>query len=117
MADRYKVNKIQASQVAFGKNAMSDARVRAAPDGPQRAQALERIEHLLELLESQEDEISEAEDIRADAEALQGALKKKKLNRGRIESLIQAITTGAGGITALANAADAIHGTVMKLFT
>jgi uncharacterized membrane protein YccC len=117
MADSYKVNKIKASQVAFGKNAMIDARVHAAPDEPQRAQALDRIEHLLELLERQEGEISEAGPIRTDAEALQGALKKKKLNRERIESLIHGITAGAAGITALANAADAIRETVMKLFS
>ena len=96
---------------------MIDARVRAAPDGPQRAQALERIGHLLELLESQEGEISEAGALRADTEALQSALKKKTLNRERIEGLIQAITAGAGGISALGHAAGARHGPGMKLLT
>ncbi|HEY2241986.1 MAG TPA: hypothetical protein VGI21_24500 [Streptosporangiaceae bacterium] len=117
MADSYKANKIKANHVAFGKNAMIDARVRTAPDGPQRAYALDRIERLLKLLEKQEGEIPEAGPIRADAEALQGALKKKKLNRKRIESLIHGITAGAAEITALANAADAIHAAVMKLFS
>ncbi len=117
MTDRYKIKNMRAKNVAYGKKAKIDARVRAAPDWPLRAQALDQIEHLLELLTSQDGGAPETDSIQANAKALDGALKKKRLDRAHIEGCIQKITAGAAGVTALANAADAIHATIMRLFS
>lgn len=118
MCSEYKVRKVQAKNVAIGSHARANhTEYITAEHSREQAEALEQIRQLLELLPAHLDEIDSPRSVKADAEAAEDALSKKKLNRARIENLIGKITAGLAGVTALANAVDAVQTAVTRLFT
>jgi hypothetical protein len=58
------------------------------------------------------EELDSPHAVQADAESIEAALRKKKLNLPRIKNLIGKITPAVAGVTVLANAIDAVHTTV-----
>jgi hypothetical protein len=118
VSQNYDVGEIRAKNLAFGPHAK--AKYVARPDAKQasmQAEALYQIRQLIELLSVHVDEIDSSHELQADAESMEAALRKKKLNRARIEKLIGKITTAAAGVAALANAVDAVQTAVSRLFT
>jgi hypothetical protein len=116
MSDRYNFEDIHADNVAIGNRARAEYKV--YPDLKQasiQAEALQQIRQLIELLAVHADEIDNPGEVRANAKSVKIALRKKKLNRTRIESLISQIRPAVAGVTALADAIDAIHTAVSHL--
>jgi hypothetical protein len=116
MSDRYNVENINADNVAVGNRARAE--YKAHPD-PEQAliltEALQQIRQLIELLAVHADEIDNPGEVRANAKSVKTALRKKKLNRALIESLISQIRPAVAGVTALAEAIDAVHAAVGHL--
>jgi hypothetical protein len=118
MGQNYDVRKIRAKSLAIGSHARAEYVTRTDTKQASRyAEALDQIQQLIELLSVHADEIDSPHEIQADAESVEAALRKKKLNRARIESLIGKITTALAGVTALASAVDAVQTAVTRLFT
>ena len=116
MSDRYDVGDIYADNVAVGNRARAE--YKAYPDPKQasiQAEALQQIRQLIELLAVHADEIGNPGEVQANAESVKSALRKKKLNRARIESLISKIRPAVAGVTVLADAIDAVHTAVSHL--
>jgi hypothetical protein len=111
MSQNYKIGKIQAGAVAIGPKS------RAKHITAMQTEALHQIRQLIELLSVHADEIDSPGEVQADAESVEAALRKKKLNRVRIENLIAKIAPAVAGVTALANAVDAVQTAVTHLFT
>jgi hypothetical protein len=116
MGQKYDIGKLRAENVAIGNHARAEYGTH--PDlelATIRAEALYQIRQLIELLAVHSEEIDSPHAIREDAESIEVALKKKKLNRSRIENLISNITPAVAGVTALAKAIDVVHTTVGHL--
>ena len=112
MGQKYDIGKVRAKNVAIGSHAKAEYETYA---DPKRAEALHQIRQLIELLALHSEEIDSPHTVQADAESVEGALKKKKLNHSRIEKLIGKITPAVAGVTALANAINAVHAAVSHL--
>jgi hypothetical protein len=116
--DNYDVGKVQAYNVAIGTGARAKSITHLdAEQTAMQTEALHQIRQLIELLSVHADEIDSPREVQADAEDMEAALKKKKLNRVRIENLIGKITAAVAGVTVLANAIDAVQTAVTRLFT
>jgi hypothetical protein len=116
MSDHYNVRDIYADNVAVGNRARAE--YKTYPDPKQalvQAEALQQIRQLIELLVVHADEIDDPGEVQANAKSVKNALRKKKLNRARIESLISQIRPAVAGVTALADAIDAVHTAVSHL--
>jgi hypothetical protein len=116
MSQHYNVGDIRADNIAIGNRAKAE--YKACPDPKQasiQVEALQQIRQLIELLAAHADEIDNPREVQANAESVEIALRKKKLNRTRIENLIGRITPAVAGVTALANAIDAVHTAVSHL--
>lgn len=113
MDQSYDVGKVKAKNVAIGPHGKAGDRI--YPDA-EHAAALYRVRQLIELLAVHADEISSPHAIQAHAESVEAALQKKNPNRSRIENLIQKIAGAVAGVTALANAVDAVQAAVDHLF-
>ena len=117
MSDKYKVEKIQAENVAIGNRARAEHITQ--PDAQRtamQAEALHHVRQLIELLEVHCNEIDHPEMVQADAKSVEIALKGKKLNRARIENLIGKIALAVAGVTALATAINAVQVAISHLF-
>lgn len=116
MSKGYKVGKIQADNVAVGDHARAEYLASADPtQTAMQAEALYQIRQLIELLSIHANEINSFQAVQADAKSVEAALKKKTLNRARIENLIGKMTPALAGVTALANAIDAVRAAVSHL--
>jgi len=116
MSDRYNIGDIYADNIAIGKRARAE--YKAYPDPKQalvQAEALQQIQQLIELLAVRADEIDNPGEVQTDAKSVKIALRKKKLNRGHIQRLISQIRPAVAGVTALAEAIDAVHTAVSHL--
>jgi hypothetical protein len=112
----YNINEIRAENVAIGNRAKA-ASYADKKQAALHAEALRQIRQLIELLPDYADEIDSPHAVKADAESIESALGKKKLNRDRLEKLIGRITPAVAGITALANAIAAVQTAITHLFT
>jgi len=110
----YDVGKVKAKNVAIGNRAKAGDHTYSDAE---QAEALGQVRQLIELLSVHADEINSPHEIQEYAESVEVALQKRKLNRARIESLIQKIATAVAGVTALANAIDTVQTAVSRLFT
>jgi len=110
---KYDVGKIKAKNVAIGNRAKAGDRIHSDAD---REEALYQIRQLIELLTAHADEINSPPEIRAYAKSVETALQKRKLNRTRIENLVHKIASALAGVTAVANAVDAVQTAVSHLF-
>jgi hypothetical protein len=117
MSQKYEVGKIRAHNVAVGNHAKAKYAPVNAEQSSMQAEALDQIRRLIELLPAYADKIDSPREVQADAEAAEVALSKKKLNRARIEILIGRMAAGVAGVTALANAVDAVQAAITHLFT
>ena len=116
MGQKYDIGKLRAENVAIGNHARAKYGTHPDPElAAIQAEALYQIRQLIELLAVHFEEIDSPHAVREDAESIEAALKKKKLNRSRIENLIGNITPAVAGVTALAKAIDAVHTTVGHL--
>jgi len=116
MDQKYDIGKVRADNVAIGNHARAEYGTHADPERAAiQAEALHQIRQLIELLAVHSEEIDNPYTVRADAESVETALKKKKLNRSRIENLIGNIAPAVAGVTALAKAIDAVHIAVSHL--
>ena len=116
MGQKYDIGKVRAKNVAIGSHAKAEYETHADPKRAAiQAEALDQIRQLIELLTVHSEEIDSPHAVREDAESIEVALKKKKLNRSRIENLIGNITPAVAGVTALAKAIDAVHTAVGHL--
>lgn len=116
MGQKYEIGKLQAENVAIGSHARAEYVGQADPKRAAiQAEALNQVRQLIELLAVHSEEIDSPQAVRADAESIEDALQKKKMNRSRIENLIGNIAPAVAGVTALAKAIDAIHATVSHL--
>ena len=116
MSDHYNVGDIYAENVAVGNRARAE--YKAYPDPKQtsiQAEALQQIRQLIELLAVHANEIDNPDEVQANAKSVKSALRKKKLNRARIEGLISQIRPAVASVTALADAIDAVHTAVSHL--
>jgi hypothetical protein len=116
MGQKYDIGKIRAENVAIGNHARAEYGTHPDPElAAIREEAMYQIRQLIELLAVHSEEIDSPHVVREDAESIEVALKKKKLNRSRIQDLISNITPAVAGVTALAKAIDAVHATVGHL--
>jgi hypothetical protein len=111
---RIDVRKVKAKNVAIGNRAKAGDRTYSDAE---KEEAIYQIRQLIELLSVHAGEINSPGEIQAYAESVEAALKKKKLNRVRIENLVHKIAAAIAGVTALANAVDAVQTAVGRLFT
>ena len=118
MGQSYRVRKIRSDNVAIGNRARAKYIMHLnAEQIAMQTEALNQIRQFIELLSVHADEIDSPREVQADAESVEAAMGKKKLNRARIENLIGKISTAVAGVTALANAIDAVQTVVTRLFT
>jgi hypothetical protein len=118
MSQKYDVSKIDAKNVAIGNHAKAGYPSQGnAVQSPAQLEALQQIRQLIELLPAYMDKIESPRTVQADVRAAETALGKKKLNRDRIEGLVGKIAAAVAGVTALANAIDAVQTAVTRLFT
>jgi hypothetical protein len=116
MGQKYDIGKVRAKNVAIGSHAKAQYETHTDPKRAAiQAEALHQIRQLIELLAVHSEEIDSPHAVRADAESVEVALKKKKLNRSRIKKLIGNITPAVAGVTALANAIEAVHTAISHL--
>jgi hypothetical protein len=111
---RYGVGKVKAKNVAIGN------RAKAGDDtysDAEKEDAIYQIRQLIELLSVHASEIDSPGEIQAYAQSVETALQKRKPNRARIESLVHKIAGAIAGVTALANAVDAVQTAVSHLFS
>jgi hypothetical protein len=114
----YHIDKIRAENVAIGNRARAEYVSHSdAKQAELHAEALYQIRQLIELLPHYSDKINSPHAVMADAESIESALSKKKLNRDRLENLIERVTPAVAGITALANAIAAVQTAITHLFT
>jgi hypothetical protein len=111
--NKYKIGKITAKNVAVGDRADAGDHVHRQP---LQADAIYQVRQLIELLSAHAGEVENAGEIRDYADSVETALQKRRPNRDRIEKLVRKITTGLAGVTALANAVDAVHAAIGRLF-
>jgi hypothetical protein len=111
---KYKVGKIEATNLAQGDGATINVGVQQIPI---QAEALQELRRFITLLPARAAEIEKPHEVEANARAAEAALSKKKLNRGRIEDLMTKITVGVAGVAALTNAIDAVQAAVTRLFS
>jgi hypothetical protein len=113
MNQSYDVGKVEAKNVAIGNRAKAgDHRYSDA----ERAEALHQVRQLIELLSVHAGEINSSHEIQQYAESMEDALQKRRLNRARIENFAHSIASALAGVTALANAVDAVQTAVSHLF-
>lgn len=116
MGQKYDIGNLRAENVAIGNHARAEYGTHPDPElAAIREEAIYQIRQLIELLAVHSEEIDSLHAVREDAESIEVALKKKKLNRTRIQELISNITPAVAGVTALAKAIDAVHATVGHL--
>ena len=116
MSQKYDIGKVRAENLAIGDHARAEYVTHADPKRAAiQAEALDQIRQLRVLLAVHSEEIDSSHSVQADAKSIEVALKKKKVNRSRIESLIGNITPAVAGVTALAKAMDAVHTAVSHL--
>ena len=84
---------------------------------PLQEDALRELRKFITLLPAQAAGIEKPHEVEENARAAEVALRKKRLDRGRIEGLIAKITVGVVGVAALTNAIDAVQAAVTRLFT
>lgn len=114
MSDRNKVSNFTAQNVAIGQNASITPYTDIAPA---RDDALREVRYFISLIPEQAEPLPQhAHEIHRQAMELEAALSRKKLNRRRIESILNNLVIGDSSIVALANAADAVHTAVTRLF-
>lgn len=114
VAKNYKIEKIEAANVAVGDGAFVYV---GEQQIPLRDEALRELSRFIALLLAQAAGIEKPHEVEENARAAEAALRKKKLDRGRIEGLIAKITVGVVGVAALTNAIDAVQAAVTRLFT
>lgn len=114
MNQRYDVGKVKAKNAAIGNRAKAGDRIYSDAD---RAEALDQVRQLIELLSVHAGEINGPPEIQAYAKSVETALQKRKLNRVRIENLVHKIASALAGIAVFANAVDAVQTAVSHLFT
>jgi len=118
MSQKYDVGEVNADNVAIGNRAKAQYTSQGnAVQSPAQMEALQQIRQLIELLPVYMDKIESPRAVQADVKAAETALGKKKLNRDRIEGLVGKIAAAVAGVTALANAIDAVQTAVTRLFT
>jgi hypothetical protein len=118
MGQDYHVRKIRSDNVAIGTHAKAKYITHLNVEQiSMQADALNQIRQFIELLSLHADAIDSPHEVQANAESMEAAVGKKKLNRTRIENLIAKITTAVAGVTALANAIDAVQAVVTRLLT
>lgn len=116
MSQEYKIGKIQAKSVAVGKGAKAKNVTRADPkQAAAQAEALDQVHKLIDLLSIHADEINSPQTAQTDAESVKTALGERPINRTRVHKLMRNITSAAGGVTAIADAIDAIRAAVGHL--
>jgi hypothetical protein len=116
VSQEYKIGKIQAENVAVGKRAKAKHITRVDPkQASAQAEALDQIRKLIELLSIHANEIKSPQTAQADAESVEAALEEKIINHTRVNKLIRNITRAAGGVTAIADAIDAVRAAVGHL--
>ncbi|HUB39854.1 MAG TPA: hypothetical protein VMA72_13455 [Streptosporangiaceae bacterium] len=113
MRDKYKVEHFSADNVAVGQHAFVKVR---APVSPAVQDAIDTLRHFVSLL-PEHIEAHDGDSVRAHAQELEVALKKKRLNRDRIERILGDLMLGVSGIATVANAVDAVQAAVVRLFT
>jgi hypothetical protein len=111
---RYDVGKVKAKNVAIGNHAKAGDRTYSDAE---KENAIYQVRQLIELLSVHASEIDSPGEIEANAQSVETALQKRKLNRARIENLVRRIASAIAGVTALANAIDAVQTAVSRLFT
>jgi len=110
---RYDVGKVKAKNVAIGNHAKAGDRTYSDAE---KEEVIYQIRQLIELLSFHASEIDSPGEVQAYAESVETVLKKRKLNRARIENLVHKIASAIAGVTALANAIDAVQTAVSRLF-
>ena len=110
---RYDVGKVKAKNVAIGNHAKAGDRTYSDAE---KEEAIYQIRQLIELLSVHTSEIDNPGEVQAYAESVETALQKRKLNRARIKDLVHKIASAIAGVTALANAVDAVQTAVSRLF-
>lgn len=111
--ESYDAQNFTAKNVAMGPHAKAGDHIYSEAD---QTEALYQVRRLIELLSVHAGEISGLHEIQADAESVETALQKRKLNRGRIKKLVRRIAGALTGVTALADAVAAVQTAVSHLF-
>jgi hypothetical protein len=113
---RYIIKGVRAENVAIGDHARAGDEVHPDPrQASIQVEALQQIRQLIELIVIHTGAIENPREVQANARSVEIALKKKKPNRTRITYLIGKITPAVAGVTALANAIDAVQALVNHL--
>jgi hypothetical protein len=113
MSDKYRVEHFSAQNVAVGHRA--SVRVQASPSAVN--EAIEKLSAFVSLLPERAGPADDRDAIRSQAAKLEAALRKKTLNRDRIEAILRKLVLGASGIATLATAVEAVQSAVTRLFT
>jgi hypothetical protein len=113
MSDKYTLKKFSATNVAVGHRSSVQP---GASVSPAVNDALDKLRYFVSLIPESVGQGQDSDDVRAQAENLEAALCKKKLNRERIEKILRNLMLGVSGVAALANAMDAVQSAVARLF-
>jgi hypothetical protein len=114
MRDKYKVGEFSAENVAVGHRASSRSHARVTPAVED---AIEKLRYFVSLIPEHIEPALDSDSVCRHAEELEAALRKKRLNRARIEQILGTLTVAVSGTAALANAISAIQSAVTRLFS
>jgi hypothetical protein len=114
MRDKYTVGEFSAENVAVGHGASARSHSRVTPAVED---AIEKLGYFVSLIPEHIELAHDSASVCRQAAELEAALRKKKLDRGRIEKILGTLTVAVSGTAALANAISAIQSAVTRLFS
>lgn len=114
MRDKYKVENFSGENVAVGHRASARSHL---PVTPGLEDAIERLRYFVSLIPEHIEPAHDCDNVLGQAEELEAALRKKRLDRRRIEKILGTLTVAVSGIAALANAINAIQSAVARLWS
>jgi hypothetical protein len=120
VATRISVKKLRSKNAAFGHRASVKDKSRTVVSGQQltlQAEALQELRKFASLVPDYAEVVENPQNLQTLASKTEAALKKSRPRRDRIEKLISEMTMGVVGVTALAQAIEAVQAAVTRLFT